>query len=98
MYLYFRALKLLSRCRESCRKYYVDNSARMTPPQKQFLTEVGGLNDVVVDMFGNIIPICDLRQGFTAYVREEFMELHQVQDLHLYIYICLIVSTFIFVH
>lgn len=60
------------------------NSTQMTLTQNQFLSEVGGLNNKVVDIFGNIIPICDLREGFTASARDEFMEQHQVNNFNLY--------------
>ncbi len=57
---------MLASCRQSCRE---DCKTReLNSLQQQFLAEMGGLGDDVVDMFGNSLPICDLRKASLSVV------------------------------
>ncbi len=56
-----RGVYLLSHCRQSCKTYYDAHFDSLTELQERFLGEMGGLADEVRDMFGNAMPVCDLK-------------------------------------
>ena len=66
------AAKALSQCRQSCKSYFIKRLEKSQPRAIgliKFLNYSGGIGDVIKDVFGHDIPICDLRHGFNSIAR-----------------------------
>jgi len=60
---YEQLLGMLTSCRETCRKHYRGREFSQT------VEYLGGLNDTVLDIFGEVMPICDEKEGVNSVFR-----------------------------
>jgi len=71
---YQELLGMLTSCRQTCREYFKGREV------SQAVEYLGGLNDTVMDIFGEVMPICDEKEGVNSVFRYSLLR-HRLASL-----------------